>query len=574
MNSNYCVGGTDLGSTFEHNGHLYFLFGDTPHIPGTHDDRDDFLAWTDATSPEDVALTVNKDGNCVHILTVPGVVLSGLEVPSYGISLTSGVYAVVTTDATQNPDTMGRSVMAVSHDDGYSFQQLYNLSVLSQGGKFINVSMVEVDGRQYSNMPLEPCVIIWGSGQYRQSDVYLAYVPSARIADPSAIRYFTGLVGPEPYWSTNEADAVSLFNPSEPVVGELSVAYCQPLAQWLMLYNAPGEIHMRSAIDPWGPWSSQPTTIFQGERDRANGRYIHFPNADVFSDSPLVSSDSNGGPYGPYLIPRFFRGDQNRVSIVYTMSTWNPYQALLMQSDIGYTDQVHEITSSLTTLPGDPAWIVSGNFLTKFSFNGVPYVTTYSGNGDADMGVAQYGFFASGCDQALQFSVHGGDAEVVLIEQSQDVPTAVPDVPAFYSALKAGSYGRVVETIIGPQSNSSDHELSVRWDMRRHRRKMMRLFVIDWLNRPWGFISVSQITRFFTNDGIPASIYVDGGNTLPPFLGTPGNPFQTVTAGYNAAAASICPANLFIQTRHYRESLTMNQPVTIQAVGGEVTIGR
>jgi hypothetical protein len=189
------------------------------------------------------------------------------------------------------------------------------------------------------------------------------------------------------------------------------------------------------------------------------------------------------------------------------------------------------------------------------------------------MGVAQYGFFASGCDQALQFSVHGGDAEVVLIEQSQDVPTAVPDVPAFYTALKAGNYGRVVETIIGPQNNNSDHELSVRWDLRRHRGKMMRLFVIDWLNRPWGFISVSQITRFFINESAPSNIYVNGGNRLPPFLGTPGNPFQTVTAGYNAAATAICPANLLIQTGHYLESLTMNRPVMIQSVGGEVSIG-
>jgi hypothetical protein len=573
MQSNYCVGGTDLGSTFEHNGHLYFLFGDTPNIPGTHDERDDFLAWTDATSPEDVVLNVNKDGNCVHILTVPGVVLSGLEVPSYGISLASGIYAVVTTDATHDPDMMGRSVMAVSYDDGYSFQQLYNLSVLSQGGKFINVSMVEVDGGQYLNMPAEPCVLIWGSGAYRQSDVYLAYVPSAQITNSSAIRYLTGTAGTEPLWSNNETDAVSLVNPSEPVVGELSVAYCQPLAQWIMLYNAPGEIHMRSATRPWGPWSSQFTTIFQGDRDRANGRYIHVPNGDVFADSPLVDPSNGGGPYGPYLIPRFFHGDQNRVSIVYTMSTWNPYQALLMQSDIGYPNQVHETTSSQTTLPGDSNWLVSGNFLSNFSFNGTPYVTTYSGNGDADMGVAQYGFFASSCDQALQFKVHGGDAEVVLIEQSQDVPTSFPDVPTFYNDLKAGSYGRVVETIIGPQSNSSDYELEVRWDLRRHRGKMMRLFIIDWLNRPWGFISVSQITRFFTDDGVPTNIYVDGGKTFPPFLGTPGNPFQTVTAGYNAASAALCPVNLLIQTEHYRESLTMNHPVTIQAVGGEVTIG-
>ena len=163
---------------------------------------------------------------------------------------------------------------------------------------------------------------------------------------------------------------------------------------------------------------------------------------------------------------------------------------------------------------------------------------------------------------------------MVLIEQSQDVPTAVPDVPTFYSALKAGNYGRVVETIIGPQNDNIDHELEVRWDMRRHRGKMMRLFVIDWLNRPWGFISVSQITRFFINESPAANIYVNGANGIPPFLGTPGNPFPTVTDGYNAAASAICPANLVIQARHYLESLTMNQPVTIQAVGGEVVIGR
>jgi hypothetical protein len=469
---------------------------------------------------------------------------------------------------------MGRSVMAVSVDNGQTFQKLYNLSNLSQGGKFINVSMVEVDGRLFANLPPEPCVLIWGSGLYRQSDVFLAYVPSAQMANKTAIRYFSGLFDQAPVWSANESNAVSLFNPPELLVGEFSVTYSQTLAQWIMLYNAGPQIHLRSASLPWGPWSGQPTVIFDGWRDHALGQYMHVQTAfgqyDVFSDPG--QQQTWGGPYGPYLIPRFFHGDQNRLTIVYTMSTWNPYQAVLMQSDIGYPSQVSEMISSLTTLPGSAGWTVSGSFLRNFVWtNGVPHVTSYADNGDADLGVAQYGFFASGCDQALEFGVHGGDAEVVLIEQSQDVPTVGPDVPAFYAALKRGDYGRVVETVIGPQSN--DHELAVRWDLRRHRGRMMRLFVIDWLNRPWGFISVSQITRFFVNGSAPTNIYVNWSNLNPPYLGTSGNPFPTVTAGYNAAVGSICPANLLIQAGNYPESLIMNQPVTLQAVGGAATVG-
>src|SRR5438034_4395306 len=60
---NYCISGTDLGSTFEHNGKLFFLFGDTPSLPGG-DGADDVLAWTDASRPEHVSLNVYQDAPC------------------------------------------------------------------------------------------------------------------------------------------------------------------------------------------------------------------------------------------------------------------------------------------------------------------------------------------------------------------------------------------------------------------------------------------------------------------------------------------------------------------------------
>ena len=51
---------TDLGSSFEHKGKLYFLFGDTWGRPG---DRD-VLAWTESTDPEKILLDFHqaKDG--------------------------------------------------------------------------------------------------------------------------------------------------------------------------------------------------------------------------------------------------------------------------------------------------------------------------------------------------------------------------------------------------------------------------------------------------------------------------------------------------------------------------------
>jgi hypothetical protein len=204
-------------------------------------------------------------------------------------------------------------------------------------------------------------------------------------------------------------------------------------------------------------------------------------------------------------------------------------------------------------------------------------VSSFAFSGDADMGVAHYGFAAGCSDQALEFSVHGGDAEVVLIEQTQSIPASIANVPAFYQTLKAGGYGPVVECMIGPQNNFDNApDLKVRWDLRRRRGKAMRLFVIDWLNRPWGFISVSQVTRFFTSGSEPANLYVDGASTSGPFLGTPSYPFQTVTTGYAAATAPpACSTNvLVIRAGNYPETFIMNKPVTLKAEGGATTIGQ
>src|ERR1700690_3641816 len=59
-NKRFGVLATDLGSSFEHQGKLYFLFGDTWGRPG---DRD-VMAWTNSVSPEKIVLDFHnaKDG--------------------------------------------------------------------------------------------------------------------------------------------------------------------------------------------------------------------------------------------------------------------------------------------------------------------------------------------------------------------------------------------------------------------------------------------------------------------------------------------------------------------------------
>lgn len=41
-----------------------------------------------------------------------------------------------------------------------------------------------------------------------------------------------------------------------------------------------------------------------------------------------------GGEYAPYVISRFTTGGSGSTTIYFVMSTWNPYQAVLMKSTL------------------------------------------------------------------------------------------------------------------------------------------------------------------------------------------------------------------------------------------------
>jgi hypothetical protein len=368
----------DHGYSFEHDGKIFFLFGDThptpkfngkpdsqtdpPRTPDGNDAigymsdsssapcaRLDFL--TDSIGAYENPMVLNDQGQ-------PVVRLRTNESPVAGISDGGRMYVMFSTD---NPiDTVGppaplghpaRSVMAVSDDDGNTFHYLYSFSK-EPAAKFVQTGIARgLDGYIY----------FWGTQDdtmYRKSPVYLARKPAGKLADSTAIEYLNA-VKPDgsPVFLPGEENATPLFHDSIPGPGntmvvadgmsEVGVEWNPYVQGWVMLYNClndtpehPRGIYMRFAERPWGPWS-QPQTIFNPNRDDG---YCFFMHRAVTSQNPepcdsLSAPDrmsDPGGDYGPYFISRFTTGDVSTATstFYFTMDTWNPYTQVIMKATI------------------------------------------------------------------------------------------------------------------------------------------------------------------------------------------------------------------------------------------------
>ncbi len=340
--SRYGFWGTDLGASFEHDGRLYFLFGDTHPRPGVWRPRDaDLIAHTTDRDPEGcLRLTVPRAEDGAYApLSIPGVASGPFEVPTTGFSANGRMYVVVTTDHGLHHRVMGRSVMAVSEDDGATFRQVGTLST----DRFINVAAATIGEVEVPGLPTPPggAVLFFGTGHYRASPPFLAVTPAGLVEDPTARRYFAGMVDGLPRWSTAEHEAVPLFD--QPCMGEVSAAWDRQLGKWIMLYNCLGPMHrsqilMRTADLPWGPWS-EPLIVFDPPVD-GDCRFIHpwgppAPGRPCAAVTDPFRPHIAGDAYGPYLIPSFTRptGDGG-ADIYFTLSTWNPYTVVLMRATL------------------------------------------------------------------------------------------------------------------------------------------------------------------------------------------------------------------------------------------------
>lgn len=329
--SRYGVFGTDLGFSFPYGDRLYFLFGDTV---GLH--AGDSVAYSSDADPEDclqLQFVMGSDGRYLPP-KVPGISLGPFEVPTGAISAGEKMYVFFSTDHTEEK-VMGRSVLARSDDGAKSFKLLYDVST----DKFINIDPMIVDNVVLPGLPKSSGqgVLLWGTGNYRRSNPYLAYVSLSSLEDRGAWRFYAGIDSSTglPRWSEREGDATALFD--HPCLGELSVAWEAGLGKWLMLYNCalPRGITMRSADTPWGSWSDG-EVIFQPWDDGGYCRFMHVAydsqNCDSVQDPGR--DDEWAGEYGPYMIPSLARSRDGMTTVYFVMSVWNPYAVMLMKTEL------------------------------------------------------------------------------------------------------------------------------------------------------------------------------------------------------------------------------------------------
>ncbi len=361
--------GNDLGYSFESDGKLFFLFGDSmptatfngkpnsannpPRIP---QDNDAIAFTTDTNINQCLRLNFITDSIGAYKNPVvlnaqgqPAITLGNFEVPVAGVSDGEKMYVIFATDRVA-PGFATRTVVGGSDDGANTFHYLYDFSK-GPNAKFINVAIAAGnDGYLY----------FWGTqggNLYRKSPPFLARKPIGTMNSLNGMEYLHAVnTDGTPVFSSNESDAMPLFHDTamnngqsqvSDCMGELGVEWNSFLKRWIMLYNClddtpsnPRGIYMRYAPQPWGPWSAA-QTIFNPVAD--NG-YCHFMHRAVNAQNPTACDnlsdpgrlDVFGGEYAPYFISRFTTGDAAGTSstFYYTLSTWNPYTEVIMKTTI------------------------------------------------------------------------------------------------------------------------------------------------------------------------------------------------------------------------------------------------
>ena len=344
--SRFGLEGTDLGYSFEHHGKLYFLFGDTMGVERGALDSIATAQTDDGGLTPRGAIRLDfltaADG---HYLTIqpPGIRMAAFEVPVAGISLHDQMYVVVTTDHSADRSTDRSVLTRVSWPPTPTgFKPLRTISQ-RPAGKFIKMSLHTVPA-PIAGLPAGGAyVLMWGTGEYRHSDAYLAIVPEAQFESGTGTLYFSGLdAAGKPTWATSEAQATPIARNG--TMGDLSVTWSPALKRWLMTYDsrppATAGVLFSYAATPWGPWSA-PQVIFNAVRDGAIGHFIHDPDAqpDDGLGGPVIgvaqgnAQERRGGAYAPYVIERWTALEGSQLSLYYVLSTWNPYVVMLMRSD-------------------------------------------------------------------------------------------------------------------------------------------------------------------------------------------------------------------------------------------------
>jgi len=262
---------------------------------------------------------------------------------------------------TDDRNSLGTAVMAQSEDEGRTFDHVVALPTGFNTPVAVNPALE-------SEVPREQRlgVFIFAGPRYRASVPYLAYVPPESLSDTNAWRFFAGRNAEgKPKWLTRSqwqgapaapADwrppqGAEVFSPDsdkERCIGELSVSWNRPLHKWLMAYNCEdsGIIEARIADAPWGPWSN-PVRLLSSDGQYLCHLFMRPEGCGTQRDYwPMFKREGklvHGVAYAPFILNRYTRpatedGGYRGTIVYWIVSTWNPYQVILMRSHLRLDD--------------------------------------------------------------------------------------------------------------------------------------------------------------------------------------------------------------------------------------------
>jgi hypothetical protein len=342
------IRGTDLGVRVDTGGRSLLLCGDT------HWQRRPWLATRDAIAEvlgdgPDGLPRVRFHGSPLR-LRGGGATSREYDVPLDAFSHAGRLYACFSSNHFRNARVMGRSVLARAVDPAFAIDPAarhrpVDFTVLGtfSAGEFVNVS-VHHDG---------DTLWLWGSGPYRAGHLRLARLDLAAsglaglrpaagrrtgVAAALGVRYWNPAG-----WRTDEADAAPLLRGAW---GEVSVRWVPELGRYLLLGTTGPEdadgpaVMLRTATDPWGPWSGRLRLLdwlTSGRSADRFTRFLHTAADDGLGDRVFrAQARALGAAYAPYLFDARVEGDD--LVLRYTLSTWNPYQVALLRHRVALAD--------------------------------------------------------------------------------------------------------------------------------------------------------------------------------------------------------------------------------------------
>lgn len=272
-------------------------------------------------------------------------------------------------------NSIGRSVLAYATDaNPLAFTQVaapvnitYVPEQMPKGFVYVTAAQPVPRKRGVDYRPgYEAPIPVFGVARYRMSIPYLALAPQSTFGAVATWKFYGGTNASGPIWLTYAqwqsghigsqwappagaelyANSPNSWSPShnERCVGEHSVTWSAALQTWLLLYTCGGwQVEARTAPEPWGPWSP-PTMLLSAVTNP--GLFCTLFWGPPGSPCPGRTSDwppglTFGYLYAPFVMSRYtqdatphVRGGPKQATIYWLLSTWDPYQVVVMQSTL------------------------------------------------------------------------------------------------------------------------------------------------------------------------------------------------------------------------------------------------